>query len=182
MEETLSPAPATTAEEAMASSRETGEQGATGDAAAPARETRGAVAMAAGGREEPGGEAEPWAAALPPEWVPIISQDLQYQRKMKAQPPLSDAYLQGMPAKRRKMVQGEGPTLSLSEAVSRAARSAGVRPVTTPDSLQEELERPELQEAYTEQVQNDVRKRLREDPDFDAQRFPNTHRVFFPDS
>ncbi|XP_061112048.1 large proline-rich protein BAG6 [Conger conger] len=69
-------------------------------------------------------------------------------------------------------VQGEGPPLSLSEAVSRAARSAGVRPVSATDSLQEELESPELQEAYTEQVKSDMRKRLREDPDFSAQRFP----------
>ncbi|KAG7457534.1 hypothetical protein MATL_G00228150 [Megalops atlanticus] len=188
MEETLSPTPATTAEEAMASSRETGDLGVTsGDAAglggAPAGETRGAVTMAAaGGREEPGGEAEPWAAAVPAEWVPIIRHDLLTQRKMKAQPPLSDAYLQGMPAKRRKTAQGEGPHLSLSEAVSRAARSAGVRPVTTPDSLQGELERPELQEAYTEQVKNDIRKRVREDPDFSGQRFPNTQRAFFSDS
>ncbi|KAI1902435.1 hypothetical protein AGOR_G00044730 [Albula goreensis] len=181
MEETLSPAPATTAEEAMASSQETGDQGASGDAA-PVGETRGAVAMAAAGREESGGEAESWAAAIPPEWVPIIRHDLMYQRKMKAQPPLSDAYLQGMPAKRRKTAQGDGPHLSLSEAVSRAARSAGVRPVTTPESLQGELERPELQEAYTEQVNSDIRKRLREDPDYSAQRFPNTHRAFFSDS
>ena len=48
--------------------------------------------------------------------------------------------------------QGEGPHLSLSDAVSRAARSAGARPVTAPNSLQGELEAPELQEAYTEQV------------------------------
>ena len=37
------------------------------------------------------------------EWVPIIRHDLLSQRKMKAQPPLSDAYLHGMPAKRRKV-------------------------------------------------------------------------------
>lgn len=48
--------------------------------------------------------------------------------------------------------QGDGPHLSLSEAVSRAARAAGVRPVTTPEGLQGELEAPELQQAYTEQV------------------------------
>lgn len=41
---------------------------------------------------------------LPPqEWVPIIQQDIQSQRKVKPQPPLSDAYLSGMPAKRRKV-------------------------------------------------------------------------------
>lgn len=50
------------------------------------------------------------------------------------------------------MSQCEGPHLSLSDAVSRAARTAGVLPVTTPDSLQGELERPEMQQAYTKQV------------------------------
>ncbi len=51
-------------------------------------------------------------------------------------------------------VQGEGPHLSLAETVSRAARTAGVQPVTAPDSLQGELEAPELQEAYAQQVRN----------------------------
>uniref|UniRef100_A0A671TD55 Large proline-rich protein BAG6 n=1 Tax=Sinocyclocheilus anshuiensis TaxID=1608454 RepID=A0A671TD55_9TELE len=161
MEEGLSPAPATTAEEVMASSGDT----ADGDEP-PGRplleETRGAVAMA-------------------PEWVPIIRHDMLTQRKMKAQPPLSDAYLHGMPAKRRK-VCGEGPHPSLTEAVSRAARTAGVRPVTAPDSLQGELEAPELQEAYTQQVKIDIKKRLSDDPDYNHQRFPNTHRAFSEDS
>nr|BBG43784.1 BCL2-associated athanogene 6 [Pseudorca crassidens] len=39
----------------------------------------------------------------PQEWVPIIQQDIHSQRKVKPQPPLSDAYLSGMPAKRRKL-------------------------------------------------------------------------------
>ncbi|XP_050992455.1 large proline-rich protein BAG6 isoform X3 [Labeo rohita] len=181
MEEGLSPAPATTAEEVMASS------GDTADADEPPgrpllEDTRGAVAMATADREESSGEAEPWAATVPPEWVPIIKHDMLTQRKMKAQPPLSDAYLHGMPAKRRKTAQGEGPHLSLAEAVSRAARTAGVRPVTTPDSLQGELEAPELQEAYARQVKSDIKKRLSDDPDYNHQRFPNTHRAFSEDS
>ena len=53
---------------------------------------------------------------------------------------------------RPQTAQGDGPHLSLSDAVSRAARAAGVRPVTTPESLQGELEAPELQQAYSEQV------------------------------
>uniref|UniRef100_A0A8C1QF32 Large proline-rich protein BAG6 n=1 Tax=Cyprinus carpio TaxID=7962 RepID=A0A8C1QF32_CYPCA len=180
MEEGLSPAPATTAEEVMASSGDT----ADGDEP-PGRpsleETRGAGAMSPVDREESTGEAEPWAATVPPEWVPIIRHDMLTQRKMKAQPPLSDAYLHGMPAKRRK-VCGEGPHLSLAEAVSRAARTAGVRPVTAPDSLQGELEAPELQEAYTQQVKSDIKKRLSDDPDYNHQRFSNTHRAFSEDS
>uniref|UniRef100_A0A673NJ42 BCL2-associated athanogene 6 n=1 Tax=Sinocyclocheilus rhinocerous TaxID=307959 RepID=A0A673NJ42_9TELE len=116
------------------------------------------------------------------EWVPIIRQDQISQRKMKAQPPLSDAYLLGMPAKRRKMVKSDGPKLSLTEAVSQAAKSAGVTPILAPNALQEDLEKPELQEAYSEQLKNDIKKRVKEDPDYNSRRFPNTHQVFSPDS
>lgn len=171
MEDTRSPTPATTAEEAMATSQEAGAVGGL------AEETAGAT-----GGVEPVGEAEAWAAALPPDWVPIIRQDMLTQRKIKAQPPLSDAYLQGMPAKRRKTAQGDCPRLTLSEAVSQAARSAGVTPVTSSSALQGDLERPELQEAYSQQVKNDIKKRVKEDPDFNPRRFPNTHKAFSPDS
>uniref|UniRef100_A0A4W4EA19 BCL2-associated athanogene 6 n=1 Tax=Electrophorus electricus TaxID=8005 RepID=A0A4W4EA19_ELEEL len=169
--ETLSPTPATTAEEAMVTSQQAEATRAS------AGETGGAV-----GGEEPGGDGEVWTAAVPPEWVPIIRQDLLTQRKMKAQPPLSDAYLQGMPAKRRKMVQSDGPRLALSEAVSQAARSAGVMPVTSASALQADLESAELQEAYSQQMTNDIKRRVKDDPDFSSRRFPNTHRVFPPDS
>ncbi|KAL0962112.1 hypothetical protein UPYG_G00335820 [Umbra pygmaea] len=183
MEQSLSPAPATTAEEAMASSGDQEEVGASPAITSPLQraspgETRGGVSMAAGGRVESGGEVEPWGAAVPPEWVPIIRHDMLSQRKIKSQAPLSDAYLHGMPAKRRKTHQGDGPTLSLAEAVSRAARTAGVRPVTTLDSLQGELEEPKLQEAYQEQLKSDIKERVRDDPDFSSQGFPNTHRAF----
>ncbi|KAM6958805.1 large proline-rich protein BAG6 [Aplochiton taeniatus] len=181
MDETLSPAPPSPTSEALALAGESHDLGPSTGAPTPPRrssslETRSAVAMA--GKEEAGPEAEPWAAVLPPEWVPILRQDMLSQRKIKSQPPLSDAYLHGMPAKRRKTAQGDGPHLSLSDAVSRAARAAGVRPVTAPDSLQGELERPELQEVYAEQVKNDIKERVREDPNYNSQRFPNTHRAF----
>uniref|UniRef100_A0A3P9N7A2 BCL2-associated athanogene 6 n=1 Tax=Poecilia reticulata TaxID=8081 RepID=A0A3P9N7A2_POERE len=183
--DTLSPAAATTAEEAMsvshdtpaASSRETralpGDLGASGGAAPLGGD------VAAAGAEGGGEDAETWAAAVPPEWVPIIRCDMMTQRKMKAQPPLSDAYLHGMPAKRRK---GGGSLLSLSDAVGQAARSAGVRPISSPEQLQADLEEQEVKEAYSEQVKADVKKRVREDPDFNSQQFPNAHRAFSPDS
>ncbi|KAK2829990.1 hypothetical protein Q5P01_017921 [Channa striata] len=178
MEENLSPAAATTAEEAMASSDDSGGKSASpGDNTSSMGDAQGPGGAPAE-REEAVPEVEPWAAAVPPEWVPIIRHDMLSQRKIKAQPPLSDAYLHGMPAKRRKTSQCEGPHLSLSDAVSRAARVAGVLPVTAPNSLQGELEVPELQEAYTRQVKSDIKERLRDDPDYNAQRFPNTHRAF----
>ncbi len=42
------------------------------------------------------------------------------------------------------MVKSDGPKLSLSEAVSQAAKSAGVTPISAPNALQGDLEKPEL--------------------------------------
>uniref|UniRef100_A0A7N6B8T6 BCL2-associated athanogene 6 n=1 Tax=Anabas testudineus TaxID=64144 RepID=A0A7N6B8T6_ANATE len=173
--DTLSPAAATTAEEAMVLP---GDLGATGGAV-PIGGDR-AAAGAEGGSEESAGESEAWAAAVPPEWVPIIRCDMITQKKMKAQPPLSDAYLHGMPAKRRKVINGS--LLSLSDAVSQAARTAGVKPITSAERLQDDLESQELKEAYAEQVKSDLKKRVREDPDFNSQQFPNSNRAFSSDS
>ncbi|KAL8213132.1 UNVERIFIED_CONTAM: hypothetical protein K2H54_060884 [Gekko kuhli] len=159
-ESAASPAPATTAEEAMPQPQgemehEEPQQG-----------------------EPPAPDAEPWAAAVPPEWVPIIREDIQTQRKLKQQPPLSDAYLSGMPAKRRKTMQGDGPQLLLSEAVSKAAKGAGVKPLTTPESLHRDLADPALQEGYRQQLKSDLQKRLQADPSFTPQRFPNAQQAF----
>lgn len=64
------------------------------------------------------------------------------------------------------MVKSDGPRLSLSDAVSQAARSAGVTPITSSNILQEELETPELQEAYGEQVEfNDTKFWILTSPD-----------------
>lgn len=154
-----SPAPATTAEEAMPQQR--GE---------PEQEDLQ--------REPPAPDTEPWAAAVPPEWVPIIREDIQSQRKLKQQPPLSDAYLSGMPAKRRKTMQGDGPQLLLSEAVNKAAKVAGVKPLTNAESLSRDLAEPALQESYRQQLKSDLQKRLQADPSFTPQRFPNAQQAF----
>ncbi|XP_068610999.1 large proline-rich protein BAG6 [Brachionichthys hirsutus] len=189
--DTLSPAAATAAEEAMSVSHDTrapsreartlpGDLGASGGAAPLGGDM--AAAGAEGGSEESGRESETWAAAVPPEWVPIIRCDMITQRKMKAQPPLSDAYLHGMPAKRRKTGLGGGSLLSLSDAVSQAARAAGARPITSGEQLQDDLETQDMKETYAEQVKADLKKRVREDPDFNPQQFPNAHRAFSSDS
>ncbi|KAL7986412.1 hypothetical protein Chor_011578 [Crotalus horridus] len=136
-ETAASPAPATTAEEAMPQQRgelerEELQQG-----------------------EPPASDVEPWAAAVPPEWVPIIREDIQSQRKLKQQPPLSDAYLSGMPAKRRK-------------AVNKAARAVGAKPLTSAESLNRDLADPALQDGYQQQA----------DPSFSPQRFPSAQQAF----
>nr|XP_023658368.1 large proline-rich protein BAG6-like isoform X2 [Paramormyrops kingsleyae] len=181
MEEGRSPTPATTAEEAMTSPRDCRTEAAVRPGGAIGME--GALPGVAGGEvSEMTEEGEAWATAVPPEWVPIIRQDIVSQRKIKAQPPLSDAYLHGMPAKRRKTAQGDGLHVSLAEAVSQAAKSVGAKPVTSPESLQGELESSDLQDEYMEQVQHDMNKRVSEDPNYSAQRFPNTQKAFSLDS
>ncbi|XP_026502868.1 large proline-rich protein BAG6-like isoform X2 [Terrapene carolina triunguis] len=83
-----------------------------------------------------------------------------------------------MPAKRRKTMRGDGPQLLLSEAVSRAAKAAGVQPLSGSESLSRELAEPALQEGYRQQLRADLQKRLQEDPSFSPQRFPNADRAF----
>uniref|UniRef100_A0A8C0JI46 BCL2-associated athanogene 6 n=1 Tax=Chelonoidis abingdonii TaxID=106734 RepID=A0A8C0JI46_CHEAB len=101
---------------------------------------------------------------------------------LQGEPPpaqlLSDVCLTGMPAKRRKTMRGDGPQLLLSEAVSRAAKATGVKPLSGSESLSRELAEPVLQEGYRQQLCADLQKRLREDPSFSPQRFPNAARAF----
>uniref|UniRef100_UPI00358F1F17 large proline-rich protein BAG6 isoform X2 n=1 Tax=Myxine glutinosa TaxID=7769 RepID=UPI00358F1F17 len=176
-----SPPPATTAEEVAGranppSVMDTDMEG-TGAAEMPG------VAM--GGEASGNGvvaapDAEAWSSVVPPEWVPVIRQDLQCQRRLKPQAPLSDAYISGMPAKRRKTMQESEVTgcLSLSDALRRAARGAGVQPLTSLESLSADADNPTLQQAYRQQVKSDIKKRLREDSDYDPARFPNSRQLF----
>ncbi|KAG8313344.1 Large proline-rich protein bag6 [Homalodisca vitripennis] len=78
-------------------------------------------------REPPVGDVPPpqhinevmgWQNALPSEWVPIISQDSQRQRRQSPQGPFSDAYLSGMPSKRRKLITSTKPQGNLSQVIS----------------------------------------------------------------
>ena len=55
--------------------------------------------------------------AVRQEWVPIISRDTQRQRRTQ-QTPLSDAYLSGMPPKRRKLVTDSKPQGSLNQVIT----------------------------------------------------------------
>lgn len=52
------------------------------------------------------------------DWVPIIARDNLRQRRQNQQQPFSDAYLSGMPSKRRKIVTSAKPQGSLPQVIS----------------------------------------------------------------
>lgn len=61
---------------------------------------------------------ETWHGQVPVDWVPIITRDAQGQRRQNRQPAYSDAYISGMPSKRRKIVAGAKPQGSLPQVIS----------------------------------------------------------------
>lgn len=61
---------------------------------------------------------ESWHSQVPEDWVPIIARDSQKQRRQNPQGPFSDAYLSGMPSKRRKIINSAKPEGSLSQVIS----------------------------------------------------------------
>ncbi|GLV33829.1 uncharacterized protein CBL_11286 [Carabus blaptoides fortunei] len=67
---------------------------------------------------------EPWHRGLSAEWIPIITRDTQRQRRQNPQAPFSDAYLSGLPSKRRKIVAAAKPQGNLSQVISDGVRRA----------------------------------------------------------
>ncbi|XP_046395611.1 large proline-rich protein BAG6 isoform X2 [Ischnura elegans] len=130
---------------------------------------------------------ENWPTSLPSEWVPIIARDSVRQRRQGSQPPFSDVYLTGMPSKRRKVVTNSkrrgNVSQIISERVQRAVEAAGVGSsilrdgsgtITGPEQLgQAAAGDLTLQRAYREQVLMSLRQRVRSDPDFTPERYPN---------
>lgn len=126
---------------------------------------------------------EAWHTTLPSDWVPIITRDTQRQRRQNPQPPFSDAYLAGMPSKRRKIVTSAKPQGSLSQiigdGVGNAVDAAGVDAVTGLETVTQVAGNdPEIQAAYRDQVRLTVRENLASNPDFTAEQFPNTAKYF----
>nr|XP_054769711.1 large proline-rich protein BAG6-like [Lytechinus pictus] len=126
-----------------------------------------------------------WQAHVDPEWVPVITQDINRQRRQISQAPLSDAYIAGMPSKRIKLSQDRKPAVGhdtrplVSNILQRAIRSVGATSVTSDERLMNDIQTsPGLSEACDEQIKSAIRQRLRQDPDYDAQKFPHTEEYF----
>lgn len=123
-----------------------------------------------------------WQKEIPDEWVPIMNGDIQKQKTLRHQPPFSDAYYQGMPAKRRKLnrpIESVNREENLSQSIRRAASAVGVEPISSLENLTKEAEDDtELLNEYDEQMRSSIIERLRTDSDFAPNRFPKSHEYF----
>ncbi|CAG5133604.1 unnamed protein product [Candidula unifasciata] len=138
-----------------------------------------------GGRSRHDKGSDDWQSVVPQEWIPVISRDLVKQQEQKPQPPFSDAYLQGFPAKRRRMMTLEhchemgNMQHYLPESIKRAARSAGVEPCSHEDILaQEAANNLDLQAELEGEMISVLDSRISSDPDFSSDRFPNAEEYF----
>lgn len=131
-----------------------------------------------------GGGDESWQMEVNPEWVPIVNGDSEKQKHQRPQQPLSDAYLQGMPAKRRKLgheghVNFNNAAETVPTSLRRAVTAAGVEPISSLENLASEAsDNNDLQHAFDEQVLGSIRDRLDSDTDYRPDQFPNTARFY----
>ncbi|XP_056647813.1 large proline-rich protein bag6-B isoform X2 [Diorhabda sublineata] len=126
---------------------------------------------------------ESWHGQVPEDWVPIITRDAQKQRRQNPQGPFSDAYLSGMPSKRRKIVTNSKPHGSLSQVISESVRHAvtvsGLTPVAPLEVVAEAAgESTELQNAYRNLLRSTVQSNLADNEDFLPDRYPNISKYF----
>lgn len=148
---------------------------------------------------------EPWHSNFPSTWLPIITRDIERQRRQTIQTPFSDAYISGMSAKRRKLVTNtkttEVPVL-VAEGIKRAIQVSGIPPpphqqqipsnnINNPltssgasssrinDDISMAIASDSITQAsYCEALRTSVQDRLKTDPNFVPEKFPNSTKYF----
>ncbi|XP_043648024.1 large proline-rich protein bag6 isoform X12 [Drosophila teissieri] len=129
---------------------------------------------------------EPWHMSFPNDWLPVITRDLQTQAESsRPQPPFSDAYISGMSAKRRKIIQSEKPTASveclIANGVQRAIQSVGLggtsgsassSSISMDTVIGSIAHDSTVQAAYTDAVRNSLKERIKQDVDFKSSKYP----------
>ncbi|KAG1714573.1 CLIP-associating protein 1 [Nymphon striatum] len=109
-----------------------------------------------------------WTRVVPPEWVPIIKEDIIKQRNAsRQQGPLSEAYICAMPTKRRKIMREErGGQMSASSSLPNALRQAiSASGVHANNEIlhrvvQEATSNAILRDSYEKQFKEDVNTKL----------------------
>lgn len=110
-------------------------------------------------------------AVVPDEWKSVIEGD-QEKLRTASYPPLSDGYLDWIPAKRRRVVnktkRSTKPAQVLDELVQRS--------VPTGSEIKTE-EHPEVGTLFRSQLREDLAKRLRDNSDLDENRYPAAAKI-----
>lgn len=108
------------------------------------------------------------------------------QQSNRPQPPFSDAYISGMSAKRRKIIQSEKPTASveclIANGVQRAIQSVGLggsnggsasnASISMDTVIGSIAHDSTIQAAYTDAVRNSLKERTERDVDFKTSKYP----------
>lgn len=121
------------------------------------------------------GGSQPWHSAVPQDWLPVITRDVDRQRRVP-DTSLSDAYLCGMPLKRRKLASQHKPHGSVQtvvqETLRHSMRGAGVNRVVM-DSVAGEAA-SQLGESFAGHMRTSLRERLNHNKDFLPEKFPKS--------
>lgn len=129
---------------------------------------------------------EDWHAHMPNDFVLVINRDQERQRSMPRQRPYSDAYINGLPPKRRQMLtqhSQEADRVEVTSTLRSSIKKSGVKrkSPSSSEDLEREIDNSELQSMFEATFRNDVRQRLQHDDDYTPQQFPNSEEYFMKD-
>ncbi|KFD50546.1 hypothetical protein M513_08614, partial [Trichuris suis] len=129
---------------------------------------------------------------LPPPLMSVVEEDILRQQGMPPQPPFTEAYISGMPAKRRRVevMEENRPHLAnnagdlLREALHRGISEMyeGVVSSAQGDTIDEAVASEVLNDVFYQFLRERIQRRLRFDQDFDRLRFPFSEKYFEPSS
>ncbi|RVE53534.1 hypothetical protein evm_001904 [Chilo suppressalis] len=115
------------------------------------------------------------------EWVPVFTRDQQEQRPEPAEP-YSDAYLSGMPSRKRRCVRQSRPPATLDGLMNESVREASSREGR--ESRVVQLERVErdsaIRAAFRERLRHMARARASGSDDYDPHRYASAARFLSP--
>uniref|UniRef100_A0A915I2U2 BCL2-associated athanogene 6 n=1 Tax=Romanomermis culicivorax TaxID=13658 RepID=A0A915I2U2_ROMCU len=132
-----------------------------------------------------------WKTQVPQEWVGVIESDRTRQETMLPKPrtSFSDAYLDGMPAKRRKMIVDEKIDLTSSTPTVMRNIAAQYCPSRNGNDQQHQSSSSSSMDlgenipdnvasAFQRQLRERMERRWRFDPNFDGQKYKNLRKYF----
>ncbi|XP_066922575.1 large proline-rich protein bag6-A-like [Clytia hemisphaerica] len=123
---------------------------------------------------------EDWHSQLPNDWVVVINRDIERQRRRHPQRPYSDAYINGLPKKKRKLMtrhSAEADTVDIKHCVKSAISKTNTKPKDEA-KFEQDIDENDLQSMFESTFRHDVRQRLQKDGDYTPNRHPHSEDYF----